>query len=160
MILSKQFTLKTRIIHWQHRLYIMENQTNLESGFQIKNLILIESIFNRISNVSFGDGIANNLNINVQVGVIDNSINVEEEVLLEQKFQDKIQVTIKVKMVGIFEKIGDSHIGDLEEFGKINGAAIIFPFIREIITNLSLKGGIGPIILSPVNFSKLQDPKQ
>lgn len=135
----------------------MENKDNLESGFQIKNIILIESIFNRISNVSFGEDVVNDLNINVKVGVVNNLINVEEEVTLNQKFQDKNQVTIKVKMIGVFEKIGDSPIEDLKEFGRINGAAIIFPFIREIITNITLKGGIGPIILSPVNFAKLKD---
>lgn len=135
----------------------MENKDNLESGFQIKNIILIESIFNRISNVSFGEDVVNDLNINVKVGVVNNLINVEEEVTLNQKFQDKNQVTIKVKMIGVFEKIGDSPIEDLNEFGRINGAAIIFPFIREIITNITLKGGIGPIILSPVNFAKLKD---
>ena len=135
----------------------MENKNDLESGFQIKNIILIESIFNRISNVSFGEDVVNDLNINVKVGVVNTLINVEEEVTLTQKFQEKQQVTIKVKMIGVFEQIGDSSIKNLEEFGKINGAAIIFPFIREIITNLSLKGGIAPIILSPVNFSKLKN---
>lgn len=135
----------------------MENQANLESGFQIKNLIVLESVFSRISNVSFGEGVVNNLRINVQVSVVESLINVEEEVILEQKFQDKVQVTFKVKMIGIFEKIGDSLIADLEKFGKVNGAAIIFPYIREHITNLSLKGGIGPIILSPVNFSTVKE---
>ena len=57
-------------------------------------------------------------------------------------------------MVGIFECIGESQLKDYEKFGKINGAAIIFPYIREHITNLSMKAGLGPIILPPVNFTK------
>lgn len=58
-----------------------------------------------------------------------------------------------IKMVGIFEKIGDSTLNP-EDFGKVNGAAIIFPYIREQLTNLSAKAGIGLIILPPFNFTK------
>ncbi|MDR1097091.1 MAG: protein-export chaperone SecB [Tannerella sp.] len=32
----------------------------------------------------------------------------------------------------------------------------MFPYIREHITNISLKGGIGAIILPPVNFTKIE----
>lgn len=57
-------------------------------------------------------------------------------------------------MVGIFECIGETLLKDYEEFGRINGAAIIFPYIREHITTLSLKAGIGVIIIPPINFVK------
>ncbi|NLX73472.1 MAG: hypothetical protein GXY94_09245 [Bacteroidales bacterium] len=134
----------------------MEEQDKLESGFQINNMILLESSFKRINNVSFGDNIGNDLSINVDVNVKDKTIIVAEEVSVVQKFQETEQVNIKVKMVGIFDVIGNSTITDLNEFGRVNGAAIIFPYIREHITNLSLKGGIGPILLPPVNFTKLK----
>ncbi|MDR0864277.1 MAG: protein-export chaperone SecB [Candidatus Symbiothrix sp.] len=132
----------------------MENLNKLESGFQIKNLILLESSFFRINNVAFGEGVNNNLDINTDVAVNDKVITVAEEATLVQKFQDVEQVKIKVKMIGIFECIGESALKDFDEFGKINGAAIIFPYIREHITNISLKAGIGAIILPPVNFTK------
>jgi preprotein translocase subunit SecB len=57
-------------------------------------------------------------------------------------------------MLGEFEKIGDVLM-DLESFGKVNGAAIIYPYIREQLSNISLKAGIGNIILPPANFVKL-----
>ncbi|MDR0692253.1 MAG: protein-export chaperone SecB [Prevotellaceae bacterium] len=134
----------------------MENTNKLESGFQIKNLILLESSFSRINNVAFGEGVDNNLDINTDVAVNEKVITVAEEVTIVQKFQDIEQVKIKVKMIGIFECIGESPLANLEEFGKINGAAIIFPYIREHITNISLKAGIGAIILPPVNFTKTE----
>jgi preprotein translocase subunit SecB len=134
----------------------MENQNNLESGFQIKNLILLESTFFRINNVSFGEGVNNNFNINVDVAVNGKTITVVDEATLVQKFQDIEQVKIKVKMVGVFECTGETQLKNFEEFGRINGAAIIFPYIREYITNISLKAGIGAIILPPVNFTKIE----
>ena len=48
----------------------------------------------------------------------------------------------------------------MEEFGRINGASIIFPFLREHIANLAMKAGLGPIMLPPVNFQKLNKNKQ
>jgi preprotein translocase subunit SecB len=131
----------------------MKNTNKLESGFQIKNMILVESSFSRVNNVVFEKDVANNININIDVNVNGKTITVAEEVSVEQKFQEIEQVKIKVKMVGIFEIIGEPSIENLDEFGKINGAAIIFPYIREHITNLSLKGGIVAILLPPVNFT-------
>lgn len=95
----------------------------------------------------------NDVEINTEVSVNGSSIIVAEEVILVQKYHEVEQVNIKVKMIGIFESIGESIICDFNEFGKVNGAAIIFPFIREHITNITLKSGIGAIILPPVNFT-------
>lgn len=132
----------------------MEN-SKLESGFKINNLLLVESHFSRINDVRFGKEAKNDVNINTEVSVRGRVITVAENVILVQKYDDIEQVNIKVKMIGIFESIGDSPIHDFDEFGKINGAAIIFPYIREHIANISLKSGIGAIILPPVNFTNI-----
>ena len=94
------------------------------------------------------------MNIGVEVSVEKNIITVAETVYFTQKYNDVEQVNIEVKMVGIFECIGETLLKDYEEFGRINGAAIIFPYIREHITTLSLKAGIGVIIIPPINFVK------
>jgi len=125
----------------------------MESGFRINNLILLESKFKRINNVQFED--ANlDLNIDTEVSVNNNIISVAETVSVKKTHNNTEQFSFLVKMVGIFECIGESQLKDYEKFGKINGAAIIFPYIREHITNLSMKAELGPIILPPVNFTK------
>ncbi len=129
---------------------------NTASGFAIQNIILTESTFTRINNAVF-EGVDNTMNINVNVSVKSPTITVEETVDLVQTYQGKEQMKIRVKMVGIFQMVGESQIKDLESFGRINGAAIIFPYIREHITNLSQKGGMGTIILPPVNFTKIDN---
>lgn len=129
---------------------------NTASGFAIQNIILTESTFTRINNAVF-EGVDNTMNINVNVSVKSPTITVEETVDLVQTYQGKEQMKIRVKMVGIFQMVGESLIKDLESFGRINGAAIIFPYIREHITNLSQKGGMGTIILPPVNFTKINN---
>jgi len=131
----------------------MEQNKNFESGFIIKNIILLESNFSRINQVFF-DNVNNELNINANVSVNDKTVTVEEIVNLRQLHDEQEQVKIRVRMVGVFELVGESEIKNLEEFGRINGASIIFPYIREHITNLSQKGSVGAIILPPVNFTK------
>ena len=131
----------------------MEKKNKMESGFRINALVLIESNFSRVANVQFGENVKNDMNINTEVGVDNTMISVTETVTVIQKCDNVEQVKIKVKMVGIFESIGKSQLKDFDAFGRINGAAIIFPYIREHITNLTLKSGIPAIILPPVNFT-------
>jgi len=132
----------------------MEQNNELESGFKINNLILLESSFKRNTDVSFiQEDIIQKVNLDVKVGINGNIVLVTEELIYNQLVKDIEQVSSTIRMIGVFEKIGSSKL-DLELFGHINGAAIIFPYIREHLTNLSAKAGIGLIYLPPANFTK------
>lgn len=126
----------------------------MESGFQVTNIILLESSFSRVDQVVFAETVQNNMDIQNNVAVNGNAINVIQEVTVTQTYQEQEQVKIKVKMVGMFLRVGESQITDLQAFGSVNGAAIVFPFVREVIASMSLKAGIPAIILPPVNFTK------
>ena len=99
------------------------------------------------------------MNIANEVGVQGKIISVTQTVSVSQKYDNVEQFSFLVKMVGVFECVGESKLTDYDAFGKINGAAIIFPYIREHITYLSLKAGIGPVIIPPVNFANSQRTK-
>jgi preprotein translocase subunit SecB len=130
------------------------NNKDLESGFKINNLLLLESTFSRVINVTFDNpDVFQNIDVNVNVSINLNTVVVTEEVKYSQTFNQVQEVTATIKMVGVFEKFGDSIL-DLENFGNINGAAIIFPYIREHLTNLTSKAGLGLIIIPPFNFTK------
>ena len=133
----------------------MENNKNdLQSGFKINNLLLLESTFSRVINVTFDNSnVVQNIDVDVNVSVNENTVVVTEEIKYNQTFNDIQEVSATIKMVGVFEKFGDSIL-DLESFGNINGAAIIFPYIREHLTNLTSKAGLGLIIIPPFNFTK------
>lgn len=134
---------------------LQDNKNQMESGFKISNLILLESNFKRIPNVTFNnEGIKQDINVDVNVNVKDNTVFVTEKIVYTQTFNEVDEVNCTIVMAGVFEKIGDTSLNDLEQFGHINGAAIIFPYIREHLSNLSSKAGLGLIILPPVNFTK------
>ena len=98
--------------------------------------------------------------IGTGVGVKDNVVNVKLSVNIKQMENGIEQSEMSATMVGTFEKTGETPLNDMEEFGRINGASIIFPFLREHIANLAMKAGLGPIMLPPVNFQKLNKKKQ
>ena len=132
----------------------------MESGFRIDNIILLNSEFSRVNNVVFDGDIQNKLDIHTDVAVNGDQVIVGEEVSVIQTFQDVEQVKIRVKMVGMFTRVGESEIKDLDTFGRVNGAAIVFPFVREVITNTSIKAGLPAIIIPPVNFTKASNPEK
>ena len=129
----------------------------MDSGFKVNNVILIECSFSRINQVVFEGDINNDISIHVDVATQKDSVTVSEDVTVSQKFKGEEQAHIFVKMVGLFTRIGDSSIDNLEDFGKVNGAAIIFPYIREIVSSTTLKAGMPAIILPPVNFTKIPE---
>jgi preprotein translocase subunit SecB len=132
--------------------YKKENQ--LESGFRITNLILLKSDFNRVAIVTFdNEKVKQTINVNVDVNTTENTIFVTEKIEYSQSFNGQDEVNCTIVMAGVFEKTGTTELKDLEQFGRVNGAAIIFPYIREHLSNLSYKAGIGLIVLPPMNFT-------
>ena len=133
-----------------------KEKKNMESGFRIHNILLIESNFSRIDTVEFNNPqIKQNVDIGgaVNIDSQNNLVSITQTLQYSQEFNGVKQVTAKISMIGIFEKYGDSPI-DLEQFGRVNGAAILYPYIREHLSNLSAKAGLGLIFLPPVNLTK------
>ena len=137
----------------------MEKINNNGSGFQLKSIILVDSHMSRKPNVNFKK-LQLDVEIGTGVGVKDNVVNVKLSVDVKQMENGIAQSEMSATMVGTFEKTGETPLNDMEEFGRINGASIIFPFLREHIANLAMKAGLGPIMLPPVNFQKLNKKKQ
>ena len=132
---------------------------NIDTGFKIVNLLMLECEFKRTPNVSFNnENIDTNVEINVDTQVNENQVIVSEMLVFKQIVNDITEVNAMIKFIGVFQSIGKTKLS-LEEFGHVNGAAIIFPYIREQLSNMSLKSGIGNLILPPVNFVKKYEEK-
>lgn len=132
-----------------------EEKKNIEAGFRIHNILLTDSNFSRIESVEFNNPeIKQNVQIEgtVNVNHENNMISVKQTLHYSQEFNGLIQVSALISMIGVFEKHGESPL-NLEQFGHVNGAAIIYPFIREHLSNLSAKAGLGLIFLPPVNLT-------
>jgi preprotein translocase subunit SecB len=59
---------------------------------------------------------------------------------------------MKVSVEGIFKA---KDYKELQKFSKVHAPAHLFPFIREIIGNTTMKANIPPLLLPPFNFSAI-----
>lgn len=133
-----------------------KDKSDKESGFIIHNILLLESNFKRVHNVIFNNTEINQdikIDSEIAINPDKNIVSVTQTLHFSQIYKEEKQIESSIKMVGTFEKKGESEL-DLENFGKVNGAAIIYPYIREHLTSLSVKAGVGIILLPPANFTK------
>ena len=70
------------------------------------------------------------------------------------KIGEKIMFLIEVKQAGIFQ-IRNAPADDLEPILSVTCPNILFPYLREVVTDVAVRGGFAPVLLSPVNFDAL-----
>lgn len=75
-------------------------------------------------------------------------------VTVTAKVGDKVAFLVEVKQAGVFSLTGYSD----QEMGPLVGSYCpntLFPFAREVISDVVLKGGFPQLVLAPVNFDAL-----
>lgn len=102
--------------------------------------------------------------INMQLG--GNNQSIDEglyEVLLTvtvtAKIKDKIMFLVEVQQAGIFRirNLSDEEIDPVLGIGCPN---ILFPYLREVVSDIVTRAGFPPVILSPVNFEAVYHQKK
>ena len=98
---------------------------------------------------------------NMQVGVNVNAFNIRDD-LYESAIDFKAQATsdqgtiydMEIIYAGLF-RIKHMPEETLEPFLLINCPALIFPFLRRLVADLSREGGFPPLLLDPIDFGAL-----
>ena len=140
----------------------MINNKDNKSGYQFLSIVLLKSKFERIANITTDTNqIEANINIDRKNQIQDHMINV----ILELSFQTlnketrNKEIDASITMVGKFIQSGETEL-DIQSFAQKNAPAIMFPYLREHLSSLSLRAGVPPIILPPINFVQLDNDKQ
>lgn len=124
---------------------------NKKPGIEFDSVILEKLNFNRdVSTIHP----KMNLKVEFNISSTVNSDKTKATILLEVTIKDSEQSNffIDCEMVGHFSVIqGDENL-DLNQFLNINAPALIFPYVRETISNITMRAGIKPIILPPMNM--------
>jgi len=120
--------------------------------FNIVNIRLVEAQFSLNPKFNFpaGKPISVSSSFDIQYGVNnDNMVNVVSNVFSSNENQP---FTYNISLLGQFkfEEMPDKDI--LDKIVHINCAAILFPYIRETIADLTRRAGVPPFHLSPVNL--------
>ncbi|WAR45229.1 protein-export chaperone SecB [Methylomonas rapida] len=95
------------------------------------------------------------LNLGTHVEPLENSMyEVALSITVTVKIGDTVAYLVEIKQAGIFTIAGFSE----QEMGPMLGSFcpnILFPYAREVISDLVSKGGFPQLILAPVNFDAL-----
>jgi preprotein translocase subunit SecB len=95
------------------------------------------------------------LNLGTHVDTLENSIyEVTLRLTVTVKIGESTAYLVEVNQAGIFSIAGFSD----QELGPMLGSFcpnIIFPYAREVVSDLVSKGGFPQLILTPVNFDAL-----
>jgi preprotein translocase subunit SecB len=62
---------------------------------------------------------------------------------------------LEVSMTGRFEAIEQTPNLSLQEFASVNGPAIVMPFVREVVANITARSRNGIILLPAMNVLAL-----
>ena len=68
--------------------------------------------------------------------------------------EDKTAFLIEVEQAGLFAIEGFEQ-AELQYLVASQAMSILFPYAREVVSDLSVRGGYIPVVLSPVNFDLL-----
>jgi len=88
----------------------------------------------------------------IDEGIYEVTITITLTAKLAEK--DKIMFLIEAQQAGIF------HVSNIppSELDSVLGVVcpnILYPYIREVVTDASVRGGFAPVLLNPINFEAL-----
>ena len=65
---------------------------------------------------------------------------------------------MQVEILGVFDAEPDSNL-PIETFGSEQGPALLVPYLRELISNITARTPLPPLILPPINVHALLSAK-
>lgn len=74
--------------------------------------------------------------------------------------EGKFPFLLEIEYEGRFVLNKRASKKDVEPIAKINCPAILFPFLRESVADLTRRAGFNPLILPPINFVELAKQKE
>lgn len=88
----------------------------------------------------------------------ENDYEVAIEATVTVKFQDKVAFLVEVHQAGIFTLSGF----DDQQLSYMIGSycpSALYPYLRETVSDLVIRGGFPPLLLEPVNFDAMYAQK-
>ena len=100
------------------------------------------------------------LEINVAATEIGQGVH-ESAIQFKAEAASKLGTIYELEMIyaGLF-KVENAPPEALEPLLHINGPALLFPFVRRILADLTREGGFPPLLLDPVDFAALYVKKR
>lgn len=102
-----------------------------------------------------GIGVSLGLRIKRSIDKAKRVLSLKLEVTPSFENVDKAPMDLSVILAGAFSLEPGKDIKELERFSEIQGPALLFPFAREVIANLTVRTQYPALILPPTNILAL-----
>lgn len=129
-----------------------------ESTFQIKTRPSISSVdFKKNENYDFPGDLELKLNSRVVIGRPVNQeldeamVTLVVQVFTEEDF-DTVPFCVEIEINSVFCWIGDYEENKIEILLNENAPAILYSYVRPLLTTLTVEAGLPPLVLPLMNF--------
>lgn len=128
--------------------------------FELKNIFIATVNFCRNPDFDSSKGaISINTKINVGYDYKDKKdLVVSVKAMLEEG--DNMPFAFSVEAVGVFRFKTQPPEEIIDKVARMNCAAIVFPYVREAVADLTRRSGLTPLHLQPANFVALYEALQ
>jgi preprotein translocase subunit SecB len=131
----------------------------MEAKFSFATLRLLESHFKL--NTDFQPKKGQPIEISTEINISYKKRNRTVEVIISVISTNKKQpFVLETTVMGIFNFPKMPPKKDLDKIIHVNCAAILFPYVREIIADLTRRADIPPFHMDPMNFVALYEDRQ
>ena len=72
----------------------------------------------------------------------------------ENRAGEKVMFLIEVKQAGVFQ-VSNIPAQDMEAILAVMCPNILFPYLREVVSDVTVRAGFSPVLLNPINFDAL-----
>jgi preprotein translocase subunit SecB len=105
-----------------------------------------------------------NLQMDVQLhaqatSVQDSLFEVVVMATVTAKMGEKVMFLIEAKQAGIFN-IRNVPSSELQAILAVTCPNILFPYLRAVVSDVSVRAGFAPVLLNPINFEELYQQQQ
>lgn len=106
-------------------------------------------------------------NPQIDIQLLPQSMSIEEGVFevvitatVTAKIGEKVMFLLEIKQAGIF-RIDNLPDGNMEAVLAVMCPNILYPYLREAVSSITVRAGFPPVLLNPINFDALyQQQKQ
>ncbi len=88
----------------------------------------------------------------VEEGVFEVTVTVTVTAKLQEK--DKVLFLIEAKQSGIFQ-IRNLPAEEMETVLAVVCPNILYPYLREVVSDMAVRAGFAPVLLNPINFEAI-----
>ena len=128
-----------------------------QPGIEFKGVILSKISFKR--DAILPDGLQLEINFNSVRNIDGERGTIKLNTNLKLLKNEKVYVNLETEHIGLFALEEITNM-DMDGFLKCHAAALVFPYIRESISDITCKAGMNPVILPPMNIIALLKDKE